>query len=96
MKCFEKKTRGIYTRMLQAVLNKSWKQHCSKQQLYGHLPPISQTIQERQARHAGLWWSSQEKLISDTLHWTPTHGHTSVGRPGKAYIHQLCVDTGAI
>ena len=23
-----------------------------------------------------------------------THGHPSVGRPAKTYIHQLCVDTG--
>ena len=28
------------TRMLQAILNKSWKQHPMKPQLYGHLPPI--------------------------------------------------------
>ena len=26
--------------------------------------------------------------------WTPTHGHTSFGRPAGTYIHQLCVDTG--
>ena len=30
------------------VLNKSWKQHLKKQQLYGHLPPISQIIQDEQ------------------------------------------------
>ena len=33
--------------MLCAVLNKLWKQHPIKQQPYGHLPPISQTIQIR-------------------------------------------------
>ena len=27
--------------MLQAILYKSWKQHPTKQQLYGHLPPGS-------------------------------------------------------
>ena len=30
------------------VLNKSWKQHSTKQQQYGYLPPISQTIQNEQ------------------------------------------------
>ena len=45
---------GICTRMLQAVLNKSWKQHPTKQQIYGHLPPISKTIPTRRTRHAGL------------------------------------------
>ena len=36
----EKKLDGNYTRMLRAILNKSWRQHATKQQqLYGHLPP---------------------------------------------------------
>ena len=30
-----------YTRMLRTVLNKSRKQHPSKQQLYGHLPTVT-------------------------------------------------------
>ena len=29
-----------------AILNKSWKQYPPKQQLYGHLPAISKTIQD--------------------------------------------------
>ena len=36
---------------------------------------------------------SKRKLISDVLLWTSTHEHTSVGRPAKTYIHQLCADT---
>ena len=39
-KRFEKKADGNCRRMLQAILNKSSKQHPTKQQLYGHLPPI--------------------------------------------------------
>ena len=31
------------TSMLRTTLNKSWKQHLTKQQLYGHLPPISKS-----------------------------------------------------
>ena len=27
--------------MLRAILNKSWRQHLTKPQLYGHLPPIT-------------------------------------------------------
>ena len=37
----EKKLVGNYTRMLQAVFNKSWRQYPTKQQLYGHQPPIT-------------------------------------------------------
>ena len=43
-KCFVKKLDGNYRKIRQAVLNKSWKQHPTKQPLYSHLPSISQTI----------------------------------------------------
>ena len=46
-KCVEKKVDSNYTRMLRAVLNKSWWQHPTKQQLYGHLPLIMKIIQVR-------------------------------------------------
>ena len=48
-----KKLDGNYTRMLRANLNKSSRQRPSKHQLYGHLPPITKTIQARRTRHAG-------------------------------------------
>ena len=31
--------------MLRAVLNGSWRWHPAKQQLYGHLPPVTKIIQ---------------------------------------------------
>ena len=34
--------------MLRAILNKFWKPHPTQQQLYGHLPPISQIVQDEQ------------------------------------------------
>ena len=46
-KRMEKKLDGNYTRMLQAILNKSWRQHPTKQQLYGHVQPIMKTIKIR-------------------------------------------------
>ena len=36
---------GNCTRMLWAILNKSWKQYPTKQQLYNHIPPIPKAIQ---------------------------------------------------
>ena len=61
----EKKLSSNNTRMLQAILNKSWRQYPTKQQLYGHLPPITKTFQVRQTRHSGPCWRSRDKLISD-------------------------------
>ena len=42
----KKKLDGNYTRMLRAILNKSWRQHPIKHQPYGHLRPITKTIQD--------------------------------------------------
>ena len=72
-KRLEKKLDGNYTRMLRAVLNKSWWQHPTRHQLYGHLPPITKTIQVRRTRHAGHCWRSKDELVSDVLLWTPTY-----------------------
>ena len=46
-KRLEKKLDRNYMRMLQAILNKSWRQQPKKDQLYGHLLSITKTIQVR-------------------------------------------------
>ena len=93
-KRLEKKLDGNYTRMLRAILKKSWRQHPTRHQLYGHLPPITKTIQVRRTRHAGQCWRSRDKLISDVLLWIPAYGRAKAGRPAQTYIQQLCEDTG--
>ena len=80
--------------MLRAILNKSWRQHPTRHQLYGHLPPITKTIQVKRTRHAGHCWRSRDELIRDVLLWIPTHGRAKAGRPARTYIQQLCEDTG--
>ena len=78
-KRLQKKLDGNYTRMPRAILNRSWKQHPTKQQLYGHLPPITKTIHVRRTRHAGHCCRSRDELISDVLMWTPSHGRAKTG-----------------
>ena len=87
IKWLEKKLDGSYTRMLWAILNKSWWQHPTKHQLYGHLLPITKTIQIRRTRHAGHCWRSRDELISDVLLWNPTYGWAKAGWPARTYIH---------
>ena len=70
-KRMEKKLDGNYKRMLRAILNKSWRQHPNKHQLYGYLPPITKNFQVRRTRHTGNFWRSRDELISDVLLWTP-------------------------
>ena len=80
-KRIEKKQDGNCTRMLRAILNKSWKQYPTKYQLYGHQPPIFKIIQIRRTRHVEYCWRSKDELISDVLLWTPAYGRASVDRP---------------
>ena len=93
-KWLKKKLDGNYTRMLRAILNKSWWQHPTRHQLYSHLPPVTKTIQNRRTRHAGHCWRSKDELISDVLLWTPTYGQAKAGWPARTYIQQLWEDTG--
>ena len=70
----ERRLDGNYTRMLRAILNRSWQQHPTRRQLYGHLPPITKAIQARRIRHAGHCWRSKDEIVSDVLLWTPAYG----------------------
>ena len=93
-KRLKKKLDSNYTRMLGAILNKYWQQHPTRRQLYGHLPPITKTIQARRTRHARHCWRSKDEIVSDVLLWTPAYGQSKAGRPAQTFIQQLCDDTG--
>ena len=93
-KRMEKKLDGNSTRMLLAILIKSWTQHPTEQQLYGYRSPITKSIKIRRTRHAGHCWRSRNEPISDVLLWTPSHGRAKAGRSTRMYIQQLCADTG--
>ena len=85
----EKKLDGYFTRMLRAILKKSWKPNSTKH----HLPPISKTTQIRRTRHAGHYWRSKNELISVVLRWTPLNKWAGIGCPAWTYLQQLCKDT---
>ena len=85
-KRLEKKLDGNYIRTLRGILNKSWWQHPTRHQLYGHLPPITKTIQARRTRHAGRahqWctpmdpriWPSKSRTTSSNIHTAAMWGY---------------------
>ena len=86
-KRLERKLGGNYTRMLRAVLNKSWRQHPTRLQLYGHLPPITKnqtrgTLLEKQGRaHKRCTpvdphiWMCKSRTTSTNLHTATMWGH---------------------
>ena len=95
-KRMEKKLDGNYTRMLWAILNKSWRQLSTKQQLYGHLPSITKPIQVRRTRHEGHCWRSRDELISNVLLWTPSHGRAKDVQLGPAYNSSVLIQDVAL
>ena len=90
----EKKLDGYYTRILRAILNKSRRQHPTKQQLYGYLPPISKTIKMRRSRYVWHCWRIWNELKRDVLLCTPLHGRAKAGPLARTYIQHLFADTG--
>ena len=69
---YEKNFDGNYTRMLRAIMNKSWRQRSTKQQLHGNLPLVTKTIQVRLTIDVRHCWGSGDELLSDILLWTPS------------------------
>ena len=86
-KCMEKRLDGNYTRRLRAILNKSWRLHPTKQQLYRHLPPITKTIKVIRTRHAGHCWRSRDDLISFCDAWLAAQKF----RNCNSFLHLQCV-----
>ena len=61
----EKRLDGTYTRLLMRVQNMSWKNHPTKAEIYGEIPPISVTVAQRRARFAGHCLRAKDQMISD-------------------------------
>ena len=89
-----KRLDGTYTRMLRVVLNISWREHPTKERLYGKLPPLSSTIIKTRMRFAGHVLRNKDELASEVITWQPRRGRSNVGRPHKTYHQQLIEDAG--
>ena len=59
----ENKLDGNYTRMLQEILNKSWRQHPTKQQLYGHLTTPPRKLSKLTNQTCGSCWRTKDELM---------------------------------
>jgi len=79
--------------MLRAILNISWRERPTKEQLYGKLSPISEVIPERRLPFAGHCFPSKDELISDIILRILSHRNRSVERPLKTYVDQLISDS---
>ena len=90
----EKRLDGVYTKLLRAALNISWKAHVTNKNLYGNLTPITVVLRQRRLRFIGHCWRSKAEVIQRLILWEPQHGNRKRGRPKITYIDQLERDTG--
>ena len=72
--------------MLRTVLNDSWRDHITNEDLYGHFPKVSGKIRERRmrvaehcVRHKGGGGGGEEVL--KVMLWQPQHVKTKRRRP---------------
>ena len=91
-KRIEEKLDGNYTRMLRAILNRSWRQHPTKHQLYSpYFPSVSKLDEPDMQDTAGEAETNSKVIYS---HGPPIYGRAKAGRLTTTYILQLCEDTG--
>ena len=55
-KALDKRLNGNYTRMLRAILNRSWKDHPNNKEIYGNIPDICTSIRQQRLRFSGHCW----------------------------------------
>ena len=80
-----------YTRMLRMVQNISWKQHITKNNLYGKLAKLSTKIRQRRLILAGHCIRHPEEIASELVLWEPTKA--SRGRRAVTFTDTLLKDT---
>ena len=50
----EKQANGCYTRLVRMVFNVHWKEHVTNEELHGTMMRVTDKIQERKMRFAGI------------------------------------------
>ena len=91
-KALEKRINGCYTRMLRMILNISWKQKLTNDQLYQELPRVANKIADRRMKLAGHCIRHPELSASSLVLWQPTKGAANRGKPALTYIDNLYRD----
>ena len=65
----EERLDGMNTSKLMWAQNLSSKNHPTKDEIYGELPPISTTVAQRRARFTGHCFRAKDQVLSDPLLW---------------------------
>ena len=90
----EKKVDWNYSRILQAILSISWKQHLRYKTCTATYHPSEKNTRVRKKKMCAILLEKQGRTHSDWILWTPTHTLVCVRQPSRTYLYQLCADTG--
>ena len=66
-----KRLDGTYTKLLMRAKNLSWKSHPTLQQIYHHMPRLSQVIRARRLQFAGHCYRATNEVVSSFVLWRP-------------------------
>ena len=92
-KTLEKRIDGCFTRLLRMVLNISWKEKRTNEELYLDLPKLSEIVRERRLRLAGHCVRHEEEIAHHLVLWEPKRGQRNRGRRTVNYLDNLKEDT---
>ena len=88
----EKHLDGTYTRLLRRVKNLSWRDHPTKDLIYGSLRPISLVLRAKRVQFAGHCLRASSEVISSLVLWKP---RLEKQRSRKlTFTDTVCRDTG--
>ena len=90
----ESRLDGCYTRLLMMPLNLNWKDHPTREELYGGLPKVSEVVRGRRLNFAAHCSRRLKEPVSQLVFWCPQQGARSQGRPRLTYPKLLTQDTG--
>ena len=90
----ESRLDGYYTRMLRMIMNITWMDKITNEDLYGNLPRISNKIRERRLKLAGHCVRLSELEVSNLVLWEPFQGKFNRGSQRLTYVDRLRKDTG--
>ena len=76
------------------VLNLNWKEHPTREKIYGDLPKVSEVVRGRRLKFAAHCARRLNEPVSRLVFWTPSQGTRSQGRPRLTYPKLLSQDAG--
>ena len=82
---------GPYTNLLRRVQNINWAEHATKENIYGNLPSISDTLMRRRLQFAGHYLRAESEVISTLLLWDQS---LPIRNRNRTYPQMLSRDSG--